>query len=272
MKRIFFLALGLVAAAAFIGFDAVHAFVDKTRHSVRASLMTPEMDLQAKISEAQELSEKCAESVITGRISLARLDSMIADREKELSRRRATLERDRAVLETRRSMLQQNRTVYTIHNDEVSHRTLNRDALLRAKSFATDRDVLEHVEQALEDLKGQRAQTAADIEEATAEQARLDVEVTTLGAELESLKARCAVARTREEAAYVFDRSTFDRARDKVAEIRATIAEQNKRLDFYGRRGGEAKGLIPSDMDVKEESGADAISLVLEAGTAPAGS
>jgi len=263
MKKMFLIVLGLVLAAAFIGFDAVHAFVDQTRHTVRASLMTPEMDLQAKISEAKELSEKCAESVVAGRVSLARLDAMIAERERERKRRGAALERDRLVLETRRTLLAQNRAVYVVHDEEVSRRTLDRDACLRAKAFATDREVLRHVEQALEDLRAQRARTAADIEEAAAEQARLDVEVRSLQAELESLKARRAVAQTREEAAYVFDRSTFDRARDKIAEIRATIAEQNQRLDFYGRRASDAKGLVPADVEAEEESGADAIAIVL---------
>jgi len=265
MKKLFLIGLGLAGAAAFVGFDAVHAFFDKTRSSVRASLMTPEMDLQAKLAEAQSLSERCGESVVAGRVSMARLDSMLRDRERELQRRRACLERDRLVLEARSELLKRNQPAYLVHNEEISFKTLNRDALLRARAFATDKEVAEHVARSLEELRAQRAQTAEDIEEATAEQARLDTEVTSLRAELEALKARRAVAQTREEAAYVFDRSVFDKAREKVAEIRATIAEQNKRLDFYARTPREAKGLVPADVDVAEEDGVEAIAVALEA-------
>ncbi len=265
MKKFFLIGLGLAGAAAFIGFDAVHAFVDQTRSSVRSSLMTPEMDLQAKLSEAHALSEKCGESVMTGRVSLSRLDSMIRERERELARRQACLGRDRQVLEARSELLKRNQPAYLIHNEEVSYKTLNRDALLRAKAYATDTEIVEHVERSVEELRAQRAQTALDIEEAVSEQARLDTEVTSLRAELEGLKARRAVAQTREEAAYIFDRSVFDEAREKVAELRASIAEQNKRLDFYARGPREAKGLIPADVELTEESGVQAIQVVLKA-------
>jgi len=160
-------------------------------------------------------------------------------------------------------MLQEKRPVYLIRNEEYTWRTLNRDALLRARAYGTDQEIYRHLEDTLAELKAQRAQTAAEIEEATVEQRRLGVEITALNAELENLKARRAVAQTREEASYIFDRSTFDEARDKVTAIRATIAEQNKRLDFYGRRHSARKGLIPAGVDAPEESGAEAIAAVL---------
>jgi len=261
MKKLVLIGIGLACAAAFIGFDAVEAFFDNARSDVRSKLISPEVELQAQISEAKELSEKCGESVVNGRIALARLDAMIQERDRELSRRDKALDHDRRVLETRRAMLQEERQVYVVHNEEVSHRTLNRDALLRAKAFSTDREILEHLQATVMELKAQRVQTAAEIEEAMVEQTRLDTEIQSLNAELENLKARRAVAQTRAEAAYVFDRSAFDKARDKITGIRATIAEQNKRLDYFGRNPAR-KGLIPADA-APEEDGVDAITSVL---------
>ena len=200
---------------------------------------------------------------VNGKVALARLDTMIGERVRDVAHRERTLGRDRAVLERRQVMLQQERRVYLIGDEQVSRRTLNRDALLRAKSFGTDREILEHLTQTVEALRIQRSQTSSEIESASSEQVRLDGEVDSLSAQLENLKARQAVAQTREESKYVFDRSAFDQAREKVATIRATIAEQNKRLDFYGRRGHGAKGLIPADIEAEEENGLEAIAQVL---------
>ena len=262
-KKLLLVGIGLLAAIAFIGFDAVGLFVDKTRSHIRSHLTSPEMDLQQKLSEARELSERCADSVIKGRVALSRLDSMIADRQRDLARRETMLERDQQVLRTRRALLQDGRKTYLISNERVSRRTLNRDALLRARSFATDREIYDHLAATLDELRAARVQTGAEIEDAMSEQVRLEGEVTSLKAELENLKARRAVAQTREEAAYVFDRSTFDEARDKIAEIRATIAEQNKRLDFYKRHSTRGKGLIPADVEMADESGVQAIDELL---------
>jgi len=263
MKKLILIGIGLACAGAFIGFDAVHAMFDRTRHTVRAHLMSPEMELEAQISEARELAEKCGESIVNGQVALARLDSMIEERVRDIARRERLLSRDRTVLERRQAMLQQDRRIYLIGDEQVSRRTLNRDALLRAKAFGTDNGILEHLKETVEALRIQRSQTAGEIESATSEQVRLDGEVDALRAQLENLKARQAVAQTREESKYVFDRSAFDRARDKVATIRATIAEQNKRLDFYGRRAGGAKGLVPADVEAEDEDGLSAIAQVL---------
>jgi DNA repair exonuclease SbcCD ATPase subunit len=270
MKKLILIGIGLAGAGAFIGFDAVEAFFDRTRSDVRSRLISPELELQAQIAEAHDLSERCGESVYNGQVALARLDAMIAERDREVGRREKALEADRGVLESRRGMLDQRRATYLIHNEPVSHKTLNRDALLRAKAYATDGEILEHLRDTVSELRVQRTQTAAEIEEAMVEMRRLEGEVTSLKAELENLKARRAVAQTREEYANIFDRSTFDKARDKVAEIRATIAQQNKRLDFYGRvPGGSFKGLVPADVDSPEEDGAQAIAAVLGDAAAP---
>jgi len=264
MKKLILIAVGLACAGAFIGFDAVHATFDRARTHVRANLMTPEMELEAQISEAHELAEKCGESVINGKVALARLDSMIDERARDVQHRTRSLDRDRNVLEHRQIMLRESRTIYLIANERVSRRTLNRDALLRANAYRTDRGILDHLQETVEQLRVQRQQTALEIESATSEQVRLDGEIDSLSAQLENLKARRAVAQTREESKYVFDRSAFDQARDKVATIRATIVEQNKRLDFYGRRAHGAKGIIPAGIDTAEdENGLEAIASVL---------
>jgi len=263
MKKLILIGLGLAGAGAFVGFDAISAFVDQTRTDVRSKLMSPEVELQAQISSAEDLSESCGESVVNGQMALARLDAMITERERELSRRDRNLSHDRRVLKTRQGMLREGQTVYLIRNERVSRRTLNRDALLRAKAYQTDKEILGHLRATVEELKAQRGQTAGEIEQATVEMKRLEEEVVSLKAELENLKARRAVAQTREESKYLFDRSSFDKARDKISEIRATIAQQNKRLDFYGRHPVSRKGLIPADIEETDEDGADAIAAVL---------
>jgi len=161
-------------------------------------------------------------------------------------------------------LLRDTRSTYQIGTERVSRRTLNRDALLRANAYRTDRGILVHLEETVESLRMARQQTAVEIESATSEQIRLDGEIDALSAQLQNLKARKAVAQTREESKYVFDRSAFDQAREKVATIRATIVEQNKRLDFYGRRASGAKGLIPAGIEADEdENGLEAIASVL---------
>ena len=221
------------------------------------------MELAGQLSEAKSLASRCAESIEKGGMAMARLDALIAERERDISRRNRQLVHDRHILELRKEMLGQRRAVYQIGHERVSSRTLNRDAILRAKAYATDKDVHEQLRETLSQLKQQRNQTALEIEEATSEQRRLEIEVTSLKAELENLRARKAVAQTRKEAGYVFDRSAFDKARDKISEIRANIAVQNKQIDFYGRLGRSHKGLIPSDIAPPAEDGAEAIAAVL---------
>jgi hypothetical protein len=194
---------------------------------------------------------------------------MVQERERDVARREKALDHDRNVLEKRRTMLEDGSTIYLINREEVSRRTLNQDALLRAKAFSTDREILEHLRTTLDELKAQRVETAAEIEEAVVEEARLGTEIDSLKAELENLKARRAVAQTRAEAAYVFDQSAFDKARERITSIRVTIAEQNKRLDYFGRNPSR-KGLIPADMTAPEEDGAEAITSVLGDGRVPA--
>ena len=89
MKKLVLLGIGLACAAAFIGFDAVGAFFDNARGEVRSRLMSPEVELQAQISGATELAEKCGESVVYGRIALARLDAS-ASASSGAGRRRST--------------------------------------------------------------------------------------------------------------------------------------------------------------------------------------
>jgi chromosome segregation ATPase len=206
---------------------------------------------------------------VNGRMSLARLDATVQERERDLARREKALDHDRNVLEKRRTMLEDGRAVYLINTEEVSRRTLNQDALLRAKAYGTDREILDHLRTTLDELRAQRVQTAAEIEEAMIEEGRLGTEIDSLKAELENLKARRAVAQTRAEAAYVFDRSAFDKARERITSIRVTIAEQNKRLDYFGRNPSR-KGLIPADTAAPEEDGAEAITSVLGDGRVPA--
>lgn len=266
MKKLILIGIGLAGAAAFIGFDAVEAFVDQTRTSVRSQLMSPEMELQRQLSEAKGLATRCVESIQHGEMALARLDTLVDERERDLAYRQRQLAVQRTVLTQRKAMLETRGHRYDINGRLYSRGEVNRDAVLRAKTYASNRDICEQLEQTLIALKAQRTQTAHEIREARTEQKRLENDIKVLKAELENLRARKAVAQTRAEAKYVFDRSTFDKARDKIADIRANIAVQNKQLDLYGRFGGKADGgLIPSGEEAGEadEDGAHAIAHVL---------
>ena len=267
MKKLILVGIGLAGAAAFIGFDAVEAFVDHTRSHVRSQLMSPEMELQKQLAEAKRLSHSCVESIQQGELSLAKLDTLIEERERDLAYRHRQLAFQRSVLEQRKGLLESGLQRIEIRGALYNRGEVNRDAVLRAKTYASNRDICQQLEDTLMALKAQRDQTSHEIKEARTEQKRLKNDVAVLKAELENLQARKAVAQTRTEAEYVFDRSTFDQARDKIAEIRATIAVQNRQLDLYGRNGRVSGGLIPAEdsfeAEAQTEDGARAIASVL---------
>ncbi|MHC4959088.1 MAG: hypothetical protein ACYTGN_12010 [Planctomycetota bacterium] len=268
MKKLILVGIGLAGAAAFIGFDAVEAFVDHTRSHVRSHLMSPEMELQKQLAEAKRLSHSCVESIQQGEMSLAKLDTLIEERERDLAYRNRQLAFQRTVLEARKGLLDSGLQRIEIRGELYNRGEVNRDAVLRAKTYSSNRDICQQLEETLMALKMQRDQTSHEIKEAATEQKRLENDVAVLKAELENLQARKAVAQTRSEAEYVFDRSTFDQARDKIAEIRATIAVQNRQLDLYGRSGRVSGGLIPAEdsfeAEVQDEDGAHAIASVLK--------
>ena len=267
MKKLILIGVGLAGAAAFIGFDAVEAFVDDTRTSVRSHLMSPAVELQRQLADAKRLSGRCVDSIQKGEMALARLGALIDERERDLAYRQRQLAIQRTVLEKRQAMLELPSHRFEIGGRAYGRVDVNRDAVLRAKTYSSNREICDQLETTLTVLKAQRGQTGREINDARLEQRRLEHDVKMLRAELENLQARKAVAQTRRDAEYTFDRSTFDKARDKIADIRASIAVQNKQLDMYGRygriRGG---GLIPDEGGVgspEEEDGAVAIATAL---------
>ena len=268
MKKLILIGVGLAGAAAFIGFDAVEAFVDDTRSSVRSHLMSPEVELQRQLADAKRLSERCVDSIQNGEMALARLGALIDERECDLAYRQRQLAVQRTVLEKRQAMLERPAHRYEISGRVYSRVDVNRDAVLRAKTYSSNREICNQLETTLTVLKSQRGQTSQEINDAHLEQKRLEHDVKMLRAELENLQARKAVAQTRRDAEYIFDRSTFDKARDKIADIRASIAVQNKQLDMYGRFGRTkgGGGLIPDEGGLgspAEEDGAVAIATAL---------
>jgi len=268
MKKLILIGVGLAGAAAFIGFDAVEAFVDDTRSSVRSHLMSPEVELQRQLADAKRLSERCVDSIQNGEMALARLGALIDERERDLAYRQRQLAVQRTVLEKRQAMLERPAHRYEISGRVYARVDVNRDAVLRAKTYSSNREICGQLEGTLTALKAQRGQTSQEINDAHLEQKRLEHDVKMLRAELENLQARKAVAQTRRDAEYIFDRSTFDKARDKIADIRASIAVQNKQLDMYGRFGRTKSGggLIPDEGGLgspTEEDGAAAIATAL---------
>ena len=267
MKKLILIGVGLAGAAAFIGFDAVEAFVDDTRSSVRSHLMSPEVELQRQLADAKRLSERCVDSIQNGELALARLGTLIDERERDLAYRQRQLAVQRTVLEKRQVMLERPAHRYEISGRVYSRVDVNRDAVLRAQTYSSNREICDQLETTLTALKAQSGQTGREINDARLEQKRLEHDVKMLRAELENLRARKAVAQTRRDAEYIFDRSTFDRARDKIADIRANIAVQNKQLDMYGRFGRiRGAGLIPDEGGLAspaEEDGAVAIATAL---------
>jgi len=110
---------------------------------------------------------------------------------------------------------------------EIVARCLRKDP---AKRYANASGLKEDLER----LQAEYQTTLASLEEARTEQGRLAQEVHVLAAEIESLEARTAAARTREAVGNaIVSSSGYAEAQQKLKGIRSSIRERNKLLQYY---------------------------------------
>ena len=109
-----------------------------------------------------------------------------------------------------------------------------RAALRRVRSFQAASELLHRRTSDLERLSSEYGATMGSLEQARTAQVRLGEEVRVLAAELESLDARKAAARTRSAVGdSTIAGSGFAAAQERIKKIRSAVREQNKLLQYY---------------------------------------
>lgn len=236
MKKMALIALVAIGLAAFVGTDVIKSTMGSVRSDIRDAL-TSEVPLQNQLAEAQTQVDRYAESIIRGEVAAENLRDMIAGVEREVRGLTVRVDRERVALATLRDGLAAEgqsgeiRTATTLH--EVQTRD-QRQTMRRVRSFRASSELLARRTADLERLKGEYAATIGSLEKARTEQNRLGEEIRVLAAELESLNARKAAARTRTAVGdSTISGSGFDAAQERIAKIRSKLREQNKLLQYY---------------------------------------
>ena len=257
MKKMALIALVAIGLVAFVGTDVIKSSVGSVRSDIREAL-TSEVPLQNQLAEAQTQVDRYAESIIRGEVAAENLRDMIAGVEREVRGLTVRVDRERVALASLRDGFMadgQNgeiRTATTLH--EIQSDKDRHQALRRVRAFRASSELLTRRTSDLERLKGEYGATIASLEKARTEQARLGEEVRVLAAELESLNARKAAARTRNAVGdSSIDGSGYNAARERIAKIRSKLREQNKLLQYYEyervvRVDGSADPVV-SDLD-----------------------
>ncbi len=235
MKKLALIAFVAIGLAAFVGTDVIKSTVGSVRSNVRDAL-TAEVPLQNQLAEAQAQVDTYAESIIRGEVAAENLRDMIGGVEREVRGLTVRVDRERVALATLRDGLTAEtggeiRTASTLHEVPVKDQ---RRTLRRVRSFKASSELLGRRTSDLERLKGEYAATISSLEQARTEQSRLGEEIHVLAAELESLSARKAAARTRNAVGdSSISGSGYSAAKDRIATIRAKLREQNKLLQYY---------------------------------------
>lgn len=260
MKKL--IVIGLLAAGlvAFVGVDVVRGALGQAREEIRESL-TSQIPLRTQLAEAQAQIDAYAESVIRGEVAAENLTEMIHDVEREVRVLNVSVERERTALVSMRRGLEVVPTS-TAPNDE------DREAVRRTRLFRAKAELLDRRSQDLARLQREHASTLASLEEARHEQARLAEEVHVLAAEIESLEARTAAARTREAVGdAIVSSSGYADAQERLKSVRSTIRERNKLLEYYEyeRRPIRTTGSLTAEFEEVNTDGRAAIDDVLAA-------
>lgn len=245
-RKLFWTAALAAGVVAFVGTDVVKHSWCRARAAVRQSL-TANVPLEAQLTEARAQVDAYAEHVIKAEVAADNLGRAIADTEREVRALAVRSQRERAGLGETRERL----TVATVSVDES--RPVAEEAAKRVQSFRMTSQALERRTADLATLREEYGATQKALEEARGEQVRLAQEVTTLGAELQSLAARTAAARTRESVGDTsVSSSGYAAAREKIDAIRSALAEKDKLLRYYevrreaGALGNDAVALAPA--------------------------
>jgi DNA repair exonuclease SbcCD ATPase subunit len=232
VKKVALIAVVAIGLVAFVGTDVIKSSVGSVREAVRDAL-TAEVPLTNQLAEAQAQVDAYAESIIRGEVAAENLRDMIGGVEREVRGLTVRVERERAALAQLRDGLSGGDGAVPVAlkpTDASEHRGV----LRRVRAFEASSELLERRTQDLGRLKEEYKTTLASLETARGEQVRLGEEIRVLAAELESLNARKAAARTRNA---VGDSSVassgFAKAHERIKKIRSTLREQNKLLQYY---------------------------------------
>jgi chromosome segregation ATPase len=234
VKKLTLIALLAIGLVALVGADVIKSSVGSVRSAVRDAL-TAEVPLGNQLAEAQAQVDVYAESIIRGEVAAENLQDMIAGVEREIRTLSVRVGHEREALASlRAAVARDSETVPTslapvrVRGDE------QRGVLRRVREFQATSELLTRRTRDLERLRAEYASTQESLATAHTEQSRLAEEVRVLAAELESLEARKAAARTRNA---VGDSSVassgFAEAQERIKKIRAKLSEQNKLLQYY---------------------------------------
>ena len=243
MKKL--ILIGLVAAGlvAFVGVDVVRGALGRARDEIRETL-TSDVPLRTQLAEAQTQIDAYAESVIRGEVAAENLQEMIGDVQREIRGLEAGVERERLALVAMKRGLEVVPTSTATTDEE-------REALRRTRLFRAKAELLDRRHKDLSRLQREYGTTIASLEEARNEQARLSQEVHVLAAEIESLEARTAAARTREAVGdAIVSSSGYAEAQTKLKGIRSSIRERNKLLEYYEYERRPVRGEMTIDVRI----------------------
>jgi phage shock protein A len=227
------IALLAIGLAAFVGTDVIKSSVGSVRTAVRDAL-TSEVPLTNQLAEAQAQVDAYAESIIRGEVAAENLRDMIAGVEREVRALTVRVERERQTLAAMRTDFGSRGEAVPATLTPESGGANARHVLRRVRSFQANNELLTRRTSDLERLNGEYQATLASLEQARGEQLRLGEEIRVLAAEVESLHARKAAARTRTAVGDAsISGSGFADAQGRIARIRAKLREQNKLLQYY---------------------------------------
>ncbi len=232
MKKMVVIAIVAIGLAAFVGTDVIKSSVGSVRTAVRDAL-TSEVPLTNQLAEAQAQIDSYAESIIRGEVAAENLRDMIGGVEREVRGLTVRVERERNALAVLRDGLSGSGVaVPAALTPEKA--PADRKVLRRVRSFQANNELLTRRTRDLERLNREYQATLGSLEKARGEQIRLGEDVRVLAAEVESLAARKAAARTRNAVGdSSISKSGFANAQERIAKIRSKLREQNKLLQYY---------------------------------------
>lgn len=235
MKKMAVIALVAIGLVAFIGTDVIKSSVGSVRASVRRAL-TSKVPLQNQLAEAQAQVDAYAENIIRGEVAAENLHDMIGGVQREVRGLDVRVDHERAALaQLRAGLSAQDAPVRpaALHapGEVGEHR---RDVLRRVQAYKAANELLARRRSDLERLQHEYQATQDALQKGRAEQARLGEEIHVLAAELQSLDARKAAARTRHAVGdATISGSGYAKAKERIAGIRSKLREQDKLLRYY---------------------------------------
>mgnify|MGYP001811718233 CR=1 FL=1 len=242
MRRIFFLGLGGILLASFIGMDVVKSAVKDARSSIRGAL-TKEVPLETRLAEARARIDAYAENIIEGEVAASNLEDMIhaTERDTRALDVRTTRERERLVVLKAGLQAMQGKNgeqvVATSMQPLRAEDPGSRSVLAAASAYKRHSEILARRLKDLERLRAQHAQTQQALQQARVERQRLAEEARVLEAEIASLRARRSAAQTRESVGNIgISSSGFAEADASLKKIRNEIRKQDKLLGYYEMR------------------------------------